>query len=219
MEELKDKTFLIKIRTELFEYLQSQKHEKVGKVKIFLDKKRNRNEFIFHFNKEKEPKNFSLSYNKVDDFIFFENKENKDELKFEKIDNFGNLIIKEEEAEKELIKNIFDKEKNKTKEIQIKEVKEGEKKYIKHEEIKLTGKQFQEKDKKDKKLRIDDEKLKAIVKKEVKDDQYITPALISEKYDVPETQAREILNKICDKYTGEKRKSYYKLKAEFDMDN
>ena len=40
MEELKNKTFLIKIRSELFDFLKTQnKHEKVGKLKIFLNKK------------------------------------------------------------------------------------------------------------------------------------------------------------------------------------
>ena len=45
MEELENKTFLIKVRSELFEYLKSEnKHEKVGKLKVFLNKKRNKTE-------------------------------------------------------------------------------------------------------------------------------------------------------------------------------
>ena len=220
MEELKDKTFLIKVRSELFEYLKSEnKHEKVGKLKIFLDKKRNRPVFKFQFNKKTKPTDFVLSYDNVKDFIYFDTnktKETKDGLKFNSIDNFGNLVLQKEEDEKALIKNMFDKEKNKTKDIQIKEVKDGEKIYVQHDEIKLSGKQFQEKDKRDKKLRIDDEKLKAIVKGEVKKDEYITPAQISDKYEVPETQVKEILSKVCDKYQGEHRKYYYKIKDIFE---
>ena len=221
MEELKNKTFLIKVRSELFDYLKSEnKHEKVGKMKIFLDKKRNRPEFIFHFNKEKGPKDYSLIYNEVKDFIYFENKElkdSKDEIKFNEIGNLGNLIVKEENEEDKLIKDIYNKEINKINSIQVQEVKDGDKRYIQHEPIHLSGKPTTDKDKKDKKLRIEDETLKLIVKKEVKNDEYITPAEISDKYSVPENQVKEILNKVCDKYSGQNRKYFYKIKDEFDQ--
>ena len=106
MEELENKTFLIKVRSELFEYLKSEnKHEKVGKLKVFLNKKRNKPEFIFHFNKKEEPKTFSLSYNKTNDFLYFGDKETKEGFKVGNVDNFGNLIINEEEIADELIKD------------------------------------------------------------------------------------------------------------------
>ena len=139
MEELKNKTFLLKVRSDLFDYLKSEnKHEKVGKLKVFLKKKRDKQEFTFVFNKEKEPKKFSLSYNNTSDFIYFENKEAKDGIKINGVDNFGNLIIKEEDKANDFLKNIYSRENNKAKEIQIKEVKDREKKYVQHEEIKLS---------------------------------------------------------------------------------
>ena len=42
MEELKNKTFLVKVRKDLFDYLKSENNfEKVGKLKVLLNKKRN----------------------------------------------------------------------------------------------------------------------------------------------------------------------------------
>jgi len=172
MEELENKTFLIKVRSELFEYLKSEnKHEKVGKLKVFLNKKRNKPEFIFHFNKKEEPKTFSLSYNKTNDFLYFGDKETKEGFKVGNVDNFGNLIINEEEIADELIKDAYNLEKNK-REIKVREVKDGEKRYVQHEEIKLSGNQFIERDKKEKKIRIDNEKLKGFIKDEVKKNNY-----------------------------------------------
>ena len=143
MEELKNKTFLLKVRADLFDYLKSEnKHEKVGKLKVFLNKKRDKPEFIFIFNKEKEPKKFSLSYNNTSNYIYFENKETKDGIKINSVDNFGNLIIKEQDKEDDFLKNIFSRENDKTKEIQIIEVKDREKKYVQHEEIKLSSTPF-----------------------------------------------------------------------------
>ena len=216
MEELENKTFLIKVRSELFEYLKSEnKHEKVGKLKVFLNKKRNKPEFIFHFNKKEEPKTFSLSYNKTNDFLYFGDKETKEGFKIGNVDNFGNLIINEEEIADELIKDAYNLEKNK-REIKVREVKDGEKRYVQHEEIKLSGNQFIERDKKEKKIRIDNEKLKGFIKDEVKKNNYITPSQISDKYNVPEAQVKEIMDKICDKIAGANRKYSYKLKNDFE---
>ena len=213
MEEFKNKTFLLKIRPDLFDFLNQQnEHEKAGKLKVFLNKKTNRPEYIFQFNKEKEPKKFSLVFNKADNFIYFEDKEK--DGKISSIDYFGNLIISEEDKANEFVKNIYAKENDKSKEIQVKEVKDREVKYTKHEEIQLVGKP--NRDKKDKKVRIDDEELIEYVKKEVKNKNSITPAEISDKYNVPEDQVKTIMEKICDKIPGNKRKFLYKLKDDFD---
>ena len=214
MEEFKNKTFLLKIRSDLFDYLSTQnEHEKAGKLKVFLNKKTNRPEYIFQFNKEKEPKKFSLVFDKTDNFIYFEDKEK--DGKISNIDFFGNLIISDEDKANEFVKNIFAKENDKSKEIQIKDVKDRELKYVKHEEIPLIGKPMN-RDKKDKKVRIEDEELIEIVKKEVKNKDSITPAEISDRYNVPENQVKTIMEKICDKTPGRKRKFFYKLKEEFD---
>ena len=215
MEEFKNKTFLVKIRSDLFDFLTKQnKHDKVGKVKMFLNKKTNRSEYIFQFNKEKEPKKFSLVFDKTDNFVYFEDKETKDGIKISNIDNFGNLIIAEEDIANEFVKNIFAKENDKSKEIQIKEVKDREVKYQKHEEIELKGKQFN-RDKKDKKVRIDDLTLIEYVKTEVKKNSFISPLFISDKYNVPEDQVKTIMEKICNKTPGKKRRFIYELKDEF----
>ena len=217
MEELKNKTFLLKVRYDLFDYLKSEnKHEKVGKLKVFLKKKRDKQEFTFVFNKEKEPKKFSLSYNNTSDFIYFENKEAKDGIKINGVDNFGNLIIKEEDKANDFLKNIYSRENNKAKEIQIKEVKDREKKYVQHEEIKLSSKPFAGRDKKDKKIRIDDNELIEYVKKEVKTNNFVNPKLISDKYEVPEVQVKTIMEKICDKIPEGNRKFSYKLKPDYE---
>ena len=213
MEEFKNKTFLLKIRSDLYDFLaQQNEHEKAGKLKVFLNKKTNRPEYIFQFNKEKEPKKFSLIFDKTDNFIYFEEKEKDGRIS--SIDYFGNLIINDEDKANEFIKNIYAKENDKSKEIQVKEVKDREVKYVKHEEIQLIGRP--NRDKKDKKVRIDDEKLIEYVKKEVKNKDSITPAEISDKYSVPEDQVKTIMEKICDKIPGKKKKYSYKLKDDFD---
>ena len=216
MEELENKTFLIKVRRELFEYLKSEnKHEKVGKLKLFLNKKRNKPELIFEFNKKEEPKTFFLSYNKTNDFIYFGDKETKEGFKIGNVDNFGNLIINKEEIADELIKDAYNLEKNKN-EIKVREVTDGEKRYVQHEEIKLSGNQFISKDKKEKRVRIENEKLIAFIKEEVKKNSYITTSQISDKYNVPEAQVKELMDKICDKVVGANKKYSYTLKTDFE---
>ena len=54
------------------------------------------------------------------------------------------------------------------------------------------------------------------MKKEVKNKDSITPAEISDKYSVPEDQVKTIMEKICDKIPGKKKKYSYKLKDDFD---
>ena len=218
MEELKGKTFLLKVRSDLFDFLKSgNKNEKVGKVKVFLNKKRDKPEYTFVFNKEKEPKKFSLSYSDTSNFIWFKNEEPKDGgIKINNIDSFGNLIIKEEDKANDFLKNIYSRENDKTKEIQIKEVKDREKKYVQHEEIKLSSKPFAGRDKKDKKIRIDDNELIEYVKKEVKNNNFVSPKYISDKYEVPEVQVKTIMEKICDKIPEGNRKCSYKLKPDYE---
>ncbi len=152
-------------------------------------------------------------FNKTDNFVYFEDKEK--DGKISSIDYFGNLIISDEDKANEFVKNIYAKENDKSKEIQIKEVKDREVKYVKHEEISLIGKPMS-KDRKDKKVRIDDEELIEYVKKEVKNKETVTPGEISDKYSVPEDQVKKIMEKICDKIPGKKRKFLYKLKDDFD---
>ena len=216
MEEFKNKTFLLKIRSDLFEYLSSQnKHEKVGKLKIFLSKKTNRPECIFHFNKENGIKNFSLKYDKVDNFIYFEDKDSKDNTKISSVDNFGNLLIAEEDEADEFVKGIYAKENDKSREIQIKQVEEREEKKYKQEEIKLSGRP--NRDKKEKKVRIDDDELTEYIKKEVRGNQNITPMIISDKYNVPEDQVKTIMEKICNKKPGKKKRFIYELKEDEEI--
>ena len=216
MEELKNKTFLIKIRSELFDFLKTQnKHEKVGKLKIFLNKKRNKPEFIFHFNKDEEPKNFTLTFNKTEDFIYFGDKETNDTFKISNIDNFGNLIITEETKANELVKNIYAKEMEKNKDIKIRETKDGEKRYVQHEEIILDNNLYAGRDKKDKKTRIDENELIEYIKKEVTKNNLITPAQISDEYNIPEVQVKSVMEKICEKKPEGNRRYSYKLKEEY----
>ena len=63
---------------------------------------------------------------------------------------------------------------------------------------------------------MENEKLKVFIKEEVKKNNYITPSQISDKYNVPEAQVKEILEKICDKIVGSNRKYSYKLKNDFE---
>jgi hypothetical protein len=214
MEDLKNKTFLLKVPTELFEYLNSQNsNEEVGK--LYLNQKRSKPEYIFKFSKKKDPKKFALSFDKTIDFFYFYLNEKKDESKINNIDNFGKLGFKEEEVANELIKNIFDREKNNVKTIQIKEVKDKEKRYLNQDEIQLTGKIPG--NKKEKKIRIEEDKVIEIVKKEVKNDNFITPKQISDIYGISEAQVKEIMDRICDKFDGGNRKNYYQLKDEIEL--
>ena len=211
MEDLKNKAFLIKVPTELFEYLKTQNsNEEIGK--LYLNKKRASPEYIFRFGKKKDPKKFSLSFNKTEDFFYFFLKDKKDESTINNIENFGRLIINEEKEANELIKNIFDREKQSVKTILVKEVKDRELRTINKDEIQLTGRQFQ-KDKKEKKTRMEDEnELTEIIKKEVIKDKNITPKIISDNYNISEAQIKGIMDRICDKYDAGNRKVYYQLK-------
>ena len=216
MEELKNKTFLVKVRKDLFDYLKSGNNfDKVGKLRVFLNKKRNQPEFIFHFNKENGPKDYTLTYNKTNDYIYFGDKETKDGLRIGNVDNFGNLIVNEDGISDEMIKNAFNEKNKNQREIQVKEVKDGEKRYIHNEEIKLFGSQYAGKKKK-KKMKIDDELLKGYIKEEVKKNSYITPMIISDKYNVPEKQVKEMMDKICERELGKNRKYCYTLKIEYE---
>ena len=219
MEELKNKTFLVKVRKDLFDFLKSENNfEKVGKLKVLLNKKRNepnKPEFIFHFNKENGIKDYKLVYNKTNDYIYFGDKETKEGLRVGNIDNFGNLVVNEDSVSDDLIKDAFNEKNKNQREIQVKQVKDGEKRYVHNEEIKLSGNRY-DRDKKEKKIRIDNEKLKVYVKEEVKNNNYITPIQISDKYNVPEAQVKEIMDKICDKVVGKNRKYCYTLKIDLE---
>ena len=143
MEELKNKVFLVKIPKELFDYFKESSESsdsKIGELKVFLNKKRKKPEYNFIFKKENGPNNFSLNFNKTNDYFYFYDQEKKEDMKIYNIDNFGKLIIEDKEESDKLIENIFRRESNKSKEIAVKQVKDKENKYAAAKEIQLTDK-------------------------------------------------------------------------------
>ena len=217
-KELKTKLFLLKVPKEVLDFLEKSKDNQVGRLHLFLNKKRRKKpEILLKFNKSSGPKQFSLNFKKTNDFFYFYDQEKKEDIKINNIDNFGQLIIKDEEESNQLIENIFNRETNKSKEIQIKPVIDGERKYKPQEEIKLSNSKNIDKNKKEKRVRIPDEQVIKIVRDIVPKNKNITPKEIADMIDVPENQVKEIMGKICDRMDDGTRKGYYKLKDDYEV--
>ena len=215
MEELKNKVLLVKVPQEVFDYLNNSTESKVGNLEVLLNKKRkNKPEYTINFNKSDGPKRFSLLFNKSNDFFYFTEKDKKEDMKVSNIDNFGKLILKDENESNKLIENINYRETNKTKEIQVKEVKDKEKKYKLREEILLSDKN-NDKDKKEKGVRMNEKELENIIRKTIPNNKYVTPKEIADELDIPENQVKEMMNKIC-VLMLEGKKKFYRLKDEDD---
>ena len=105
MEELKNKVFLVKVPKEIYDYLNESKDSKVRNLEVFLIKRKNKPEYKLKFNKTTGLKNFSLFLNKTSDYFYFIDQEKKEDVKIVNIDNFGRLIVNDEN-EKLLIENI-----------------------------------------------------------------------------------------------------------------
>ena len=207
MEELKNKVFLVKLPMEVFDYLNNSSESKVGNLEVFLNKKRkNQAEYNLKFNKSSVPKNFSLFFNKTNDFFYFNDQEKKEDIRLNNIDNFGKLIIKDENESNQLLKNISNIELNKTKEIKISDKKTT------HQEIQLTDRRYADKDKKEKRVQKPREKVEPEIRKMITKEPYLTVKEIADILDIPESQVKTILNEICDLMIDVKKKKFYKLK-------
>ena len=212
MEEFKNKVFLVKVPTEVLDYLNNSEESKVGNLEIFLNKKRKlKPEYTIKFNKTSGPSKFSFLFNKTNDYFYFTELDKKQDMKITNIDNFGRLIINDENESNKLIENIFNRETNKSKEIQVKEVKDKEKKYKRGEEIQLTDKKYMDKDKKEKRVRMNENELEKYIRTNIPKNKYLTPKEIADKLDIPENQVKELMNKICEIMTDGKKK-FYQLK-------
>ena len=211
MDEIKNKVFLVKVPTEVLDYLNNSKDSTVGNLEIFLNKKRKKPAYTIKFNKTTGPKKFSFVFNKTNDFFYFTEQDKKEDMKINNIDNFGRLIIGDEDESNKLIENIYNREANKSKEIQIKEVKNKEKKYIRGEEIQLTGSKYSGKDKKEKRVRQDEKQIENYIRENIPKNRNLTPKEIADYFEAPENQVKEILNRICD-YMQDGKKKYYQLK-------
>ena len=217
MEELKNKVFLVKVPTEITKFLkESNENKSVGNLKIFLKKKRANGKpvFVMDFDKKNGPKKFSLFFNKTNDFFYFNDQDKKEDIKISNVDNFGKLILKDEIESNKLIENIYNRETNKSNVIQVREIVDGEKKYTAPKEIQLSDKKYIGKDKKEKRVRDSDENVISIIKSIIPENKKITPKEIADRYDIPENQVKELMNKICNHLDDGTRKGYYELKEE-----
>ena len=207
MDELKNKVFLVKLPKEIFDYLNNSSESKVGNLEVFLNKKRkNQAEYNLKFNKSSGPKNFSLFFNKTSDFFYFNDQERKEDIRINNIDNFGKLIIKDENESTQLIENIFNRELNKTREIKISDKK------VNHQEIQLSDRRFADKDKKEKRVQKHREKVEPVIRNMIANQPYLNVKEIADALDIPESQVKTILNEICDLMIKKKKKKFYKLK-------
>lgn len=213
-KELRNKIFLLKLPKETFEYIQNFSENQVGNLSVLIGQKR-KPEITIKFNKPNGPKTFSLISNKTNDFFYFYDQERKEDMRINTIDNFGKLIVKDENENDQLIENIYKRETNKSNEIQIKPVSNKEKKYKPHEEIKLTGKKYVDRNKKEKRVRKEKEEAIMLIKNSLINHPYATPKVIADEHDIPENQVKEILNEICERKDNEKVK-YYQLKEEIE---
>ena len=139
----------------------------------------------------------------------------KEDIKINNIDYFGKLIINDENEEKKLIENI-QKKSNKSKEIEVKIVKGNEKKYKEREEIQLTDVKYLNRDKKEKRVRIEKNKAVELIKHEIAQNNRLNAKEIADKHDIPESQVKEILNEYFDIMIDGKEK-YYQLKEESEI--
>jgi hypothetical protein len=213
-KELMNKIFLLKLPKETFEYMQSSSENQIGNLTVLLNQKR-KPEITIKFNKPNGPKTFSLISNKTNDFFYFYDQERKEDIKINNIDNFGKLIVKDENENDQLIENIYKRETNKSNEIQIKQVSNKEKKYKPHEEIKLTGKKYVDRNKKEKRVRKEKDEAIMCIKECIQKNNYATPKEIADELDIPENQVKEILNEICER-KGDDKLKYYQLKDEIE---
>ena len=215
MEDLKNKVFLVKVPFEVTKFLKDSSERKVGQFKIFLNKKRNNKpEFVMEFNKQSGPKNFSFLYSKTNDFFYFNDQDRKEDIKINNIDNFGKLILRDEDESNKLIENIKLRETNKSNEIQVKEIVDGEKVYKPANEIQLSDKKYLGRDKKEKRVRKPEMEVINIIREIVPKNKNITPKEIADIYDIPENQVKEVMAKICDRIDDGTRKGCYVLKLE-----
>ena len=215
MEELKNKVFLVKVPKEIFDYVNESKESKVGHLEVFLNKKRkNKPEYKIKFNKNTGPKNFSLFFNKTTDYFYFIEQKKEEDMKITNIDNFGKLIVSDENESIKLIENIYNRETNKSKEIQVKQIKDQENKYKHSEAIQLTGNKYVDRDKKEKRVRKENSYVEAKIRELIPNNKYISHKEIADLLDVPEKQVKEILDQICDLMVDDanNRKKFYKLK-------
>jgi hypothetical protein len=213
-KELRNKIFLLKLPKETFEYIQNLSDNQVGNLTVLLNQKR-KPEITVKFNKPNGPKTFSFISNKTNDFFYFYDQERKEDIKINNIDNFGKLIVKDENENDQLIENIYKRETNKSNEIQIKPVSNKEKKYKQHEEIKLTGKKYVDRNKKEKRVRKEKDEAIMLIKESLAKKKYATPKEIADEIDIPENQVKEILNEICERREDDKFK-YYQLKDKIE---
>ena len=140
-------------------------------------------------------------------FIFMNKKK-----KIYNIDNFGKLIIKDEN---ELIKNIYRRESNKSKDIAVMQVKDLENKSTPSKIIQLSDKKYINKDKKEKRVRKAQEEVDNYIIYIVPKKPEITAREIADNLDIPENQAKETLNRLCDyKVNNNTRSRFYQLKNE-----
>ena len=197
----------MKLPKEIFDYLNNSSESKVGNLEVFLNKKRkNQAEYNLKFNKSSGPKNFSLIFNKTSDFFYFNDQERKEDIRINNIDNFGKLIIKDENESTQLIENIFNRELNKTREIKISDKK------VNHQEIQLSDRRFADKDKKEKRVQKPREKVEPVIRNMIANQPYLNVKEIADALDIPESQVKTILNEICDLMIDVKKKKFYKLK-------
>ena len=219
MIELKNKVFLVKIPKEVFDFLKESEEssdKKVGNLEVFLNKKRKNNpEFNLKFNKKMCPNNFSLNFNKTYDYFYFYDQEKKEDIKINNIDNFGKLIIKDENERNKLVENIFKRESNKSKDIAVKQIKERENKYSHSKEIQLTYIKYVNQNKKEKRVRKNQLEVDNFITYIVPKKPEITAREIADELNIPENQAKETLNRLCDYYIDNNtRRRFYHLKNE-----
>ena len=149
------------------------------------------------------------------DFFYFNDQDKKEDIKINNIDNFGKLIVKDENEQKQLIENI-QKQSNKSKEIEVKSIKGNEKKYKEREEIQLTDIKYINRDKKEKRVRIEKNLAVELIKKDLSENNRLTPKEIADKHDIPENQVKEIINEYYDTMINNKEK-FYQLKEEIEI--
>ena len=211
MENIKNKGFLVKIPTVIYNEMQNNKE--LGYIDIIpfqAFKNINNPKLELHLNKNFPAQNFIINYNPTNYFFLFKDKKEKIS-KVKKIDYFGSCVAKDDFSSDNIIKKIKENNQKSVSTKRIFEYKDfdNEKNVIR----KNKNKEKIQKTRMDKHLLIQE------IFNMFSKSKYLNIKQISNQLQQPDAYLKEILNQICDYTTSGVNKGYYSLKNNYISNN
>ena len=208
MENLKDKVFLLKVPSVVYNEMINQKD--LGHIDIipYPNSSNFKNPKIELYLNEKFPaKNFTINYNPTNYFFTF--KEKKGKLsKVKKIDYFGSCIAKDDNASDNIVKQLKNEINGKS--VSVKRVIGNQKINFDDYDIKNDKKV-----EKERRTRIDKNELKLKIFNLFSEKNYLTNKEIANQLQQPDSYLKEVLNEICDYISSGANKGCYVLKSDY----